>query len=117
MSGVEGQPRSAVCGMGRAFSPYFYADSYPGRCGNLLLRRKSRVGLGWYSVAPSALDLVEDQPRFATTLMTPMPICTQGTFNMSPGAGIGCSMPRVVAKVANTVLSWFGVKHCLPPCC
>src|SRR5258708_889345 len=27
---------------------------------NLLLRRKSGVGLGWYSVAPSALGLAEE---------------------------------------------------------
>ena len=44
----------------------------------------------------------------ATTLVLSTPICAQGTFNMSLGAGIGYSMPRVVASVINTVLSWFG---------
>jgi hypothetical protein len=44
----------------------------------------------------------------ATTLVLPSPICAQGTFNMSLGAGIGYSMPRVVASVINTVLGWFG---------
>jgi hypothetical protein len=29
---------------------------------------------------------------------------------MSLGAGIGYTMPRVVANVINTVLGWFGVK-------
>jgi hypothetical protein len=46
----------------------------------------------------------------ATTLVMPMAICTQGTFNMDLGAGIGYSMPKVVAAVINTVLSWFGAK-------
>jgi hypothetical protein len=44
----------------------------------------------------------------ATTLVLPSRICAQGTFNMSLGAGIGYSMPRVVAAVINTVLGWFG---------
>jgi hypothetical protein len=37
-------------------------------------------------------------------------VCNQGTFNMVLGAGIGFSMPKIVASVINTVLSWFGVK-------
>ena len=46
----------------------------------------------------------------ATTLLSRTPICTQGTFNMSLGAGIGYSMPKVVADVINTILGWFGAK-------
>jgi hypothetical protein len=46
----------------------------------------------------------------ATTLVMPMAICTQGTFDMNLGAGIGYSMPRVVAAVINTILGWFGAK-------
>jgi hypothetical protein len=46
----------------------------------------------------------------ATTLVMPMAICTQGTFNMDLGAGIGYSMPKVVAAVINTILGWFGAK-------
>jgi hypothetical protein len=46
----------------------------------------------------------------ATTLVMPMRICTQGTFQMTLGAGIGYSMPRVVAAVINTILGWFGAK-------
>jgi hypothetical protein len=46
----------------------------------------------------------------ATTLLSRAPICAQGTFNMSHGAGIGYSIPRVVANVINTVPGWFGVK-------
>lgn len=36
--------------------------------------------------------------------------CRQATFAMSLGAGIGYSMPQVVAKVINAVLGLFGVK-------
>jgi hypothetical protein len=46
----------------------------------------------------------------ATTLLSRTPICTQGTFEMTLGAGIGYSMPRVVAAVINTILGWFGAK-------
>jgi hypothetical protein len=46
----------------------------------------------------------------ATTLLSRTPICAQGTFEMMLGAGIGYSMPKVVATVINTVLSWFGAK-------
>jgi hypothetical protein len=43
-------------------------------------------------------------------LLSGTPICTQGTFDMSLGAGIGYSMPKVVAAVINTILGWFGAK-------
>jgi hypothetical protein len=46
----------------------------------------------------------------ATTILSRTPICTQGTFEMTLGAGIGYSMPRVVAAVINTILGWFGAK-------
>src|SRR5450432_1467428 len=46
--------------MDRAFSPYAYARFSPRPLPNLLLRRKSGVGLGWYSGAPSALGLAEE---------------------------------------------------------
>ena len=46
----------------------------------------------------------------ATTLVMPMAICTQGTFDMNLGAGIGYSMPKVVAAVINTILGWFHAK-------
>ena len=36
--------------------------------------------------------------------------CRQATFEMSVGAGIGYSMPKVVASVINAVLGLFGVK-------
>jgi hypothetical protein len=36
--------------------------------------------------------------------------CTQGTLNMQLGAGIGYSMPKVVASVINAILSLFGAK-------
>jgi hypothetical protein len=36
--------------------------------------------------------------------------CRQATFEMSLGAGIGYSMPKVVASVINAVLGLFGVK-------
>ncbi|HEY7353431.1 MAG TPA: hypothetical protein VH596_11750 [Terriglobales bacterium] len=36
--------------------------------------------------------------------------CRQATFEMSVGAGIGYSMPKVVANVINAVLGLFGVK-------
>lgn len=36
--------------------------------------------------------------------------CRQATFEMSLGAGIGYSMPQVVAKVINAILGLFGVK-------
>jgi hypothetical protein len=36
--------------------------------------------------------------------------CTQGTFNLQLGAGIGYSMPKVVASIINAVLSLFGAK-------
>jgi hypothetical protein len=45
-----------------------------------------------------------------STIMAPWNICAQGTFNMSLGAGIGYSMPRVVANVINTILGWFHAK-------
>lgn len=40
--------------------------------------------------------------------------CRQATFEMSLGAGIGYSMPKVVATVINAVLSLFGAKP-IPP--
>src|SRR6185312_7620173 len=40
--------------------------------------------------------------------------CRQATFDMSLGAGIGYSMPKVVATVINAVLKFFGVKP-IPP--
>src|SRR5882762_5105613 len=44
--------------MGRAFSPL--CRFLPRPLPNLLLCRKSGVGLGWYSVAPSVLGLVAE---------------------------------------------------------
>jgi len=40
--------------------------------------------------------------------------CRQATFEMSLGAGIGYSMPKVVATVINAVLELFGAKP-IPP--
>ena len=40
--------------------------------------------------------------------------CRQATFAVSLGAGIGYSMPKVVASVINAVLGLFGVKP-IPP--
>jgi hypothetical protein len=55
------------------------------------------------------------QASIATTLLSQAPLCAQGTFNMSLGAGIGYSMPKVVATVINAVLSLFGVTKPIPP--
>jgi hypothetical protein len=46
----------------------------------------------------------------SVTLLSRTPVCAQGTFEMTLGAGIGYSMPRVVAAVINTILGWFGAK-------
>jgi hypothetical protein len=78
------------------------------------------VGVGALSFATGPyVDLISSVTSLkgssiGTTLLSRTPICAQGTFNMSLGAGIGYSMPRVVATVLNTVLGWFGVKP-VPP--
>ena len=78
------------------------------------------VGVGALSFATGPyVDLISSVTSLkgssiGTTLLSRTPICAQGTFNMSLGAGIGYSMPRVVASVLNTVLGWFGVKP-VPP--
>lgn len=74
------------------------------------------VGVGAFSFATGLyVDLISSitslkGSSIATTLLSRTPICTQGTFNMSLGAGIGYSMPKVVANVINTILGWFGAK-------
>jgi hypothetical protein len=78
------------------------------------------VGVGALSFATGPyVDLISSVTSLkgssiGTTLLSRTPICAQGTFNMSLGAGIGYSMPRIVASVLNTVLGWFGVKP-VPP--
>ena len=80
------------------------------------VNQRLMVGVGAFSFAAGPyVDLISSitslkGSSIATTLLSRTPICAQGTFNMSLGAGIGYSMPRVVANVINTVLGWFGVK-------
>jgi hypothetical protein len=80
------------------------------------VNQRLMVGVGAFSFATGPyVDLISaitslKGSSIATTLLSRTPICAQGTFNMSLGAGIGYSMPRVVANVINTVLGWFGVK-------
>ena len=84
------------------------------------INQRLMVGVGALSFATgpyvdliSALTTLKGS-SIGTTLLNPTPICAQGTFNMTLGAGIGYSMPRIVASVLNTVLGWFGVKP-IPP--
>jgi hypothetical protein len=80
------------------------------------INQRLMVGVGAFSFATGPyVDLISSitslkGSSIATTLLSRTPICAQGTFNMSLGAGIGYSMPKVVANVINTVLGWFGVK-------
>jgi hypothetical protein len=74
------------------------------------------VGVGTYGFATgpyvsltSAITSLKGS-SISTTMLSRTPICTQGTFEMTLGAGIGYSMPRVVAAVINTILGWFGAK-------
>ena len=84
------------------------------------ISQRLMVGVGALSFATGPyVDLTSSVTSLkgssiGTTLLSRTPICAQGTFNMSLGAGIGYSMPRVVASVLNTVLGWFGVKP-VPP--
>ena len=84
------------------------------------ISQRLMVGVGVLSFATGPyVDLISSVTSLkgssiGTTLLSRTPICAQGTFNMSLGAGIGYSMPRVVASVLNTVLGWFGVKP-VPP--
>lgn len=84
------------------------------------ISQRLMVGVGALSFATGPyVDLISSVTSLkgssiGTTLLSRTPICAQGTFNMSLGAGIGYSMPRVVASVLNTVLGWFGVKP-IPP--
>ena len=84
------------------------------------ISQRLMVGVGALSFATGPyVDLISSVTSLkgssiGTTLLSRTPICAQGTFNMSLGAGIGYSMPRVVASVLNTVLGWFGVKP-VPP--
>jgi hypothetical protein len=84
------------------------------------INQRLMVGVGALSFATGPyVDLISSVTSLkgssiGTTLLSRTPICAQGTFNMSLGAGIGYSMPRIVASVLNTVLSWFGVKP-VPP--
>jgi hypothetical protein len=84
------------------------------------ISQRLMVGVGALSFATGPyVDLTSSVTSLkgssiGTTLLSRAPICAQGTFNMSLGAGIGYSMPRVVASVLNTVLGWFGVKP-VPP--
>jgi hypothetical protein len=84
------------------------------------ISQRLMVGVGALSFATGPyVDLLSSVTSLkgsstGTTLLNPAPVCAQGTFNMSLGAGIGYSMPRMVASVLNTVLSWFGVKP-VPP--
>jgi hypothetical protein len=84
------------------------------------INQRLMVGVGALSFATGPyVDLISSVTSLkgssiGTTLLNPTPICAQGTFNMTLGAGIGYSMPRIVASVLNTVLSWFGVKP-VPP--
>ena len=84
------------------------------------ISQRLMVGVGALSFATGPyVDLISSVTSLkgssiGTTLLNPTPICAQGTFNMSLGAGIGYSMPRIVASVLNTVLGWFGVKP-VPP--
>ncbi len=79
------------------------------------VNQRLMVGVGAFSFATGPyVDLISSitslkGSSIATTLLSRAPICTQGTFEMTLGAGIGYSMPRVVANVINTVLGWFGV--------
>jgi hypothetical protein len=74
------------------------------------------VGVGHLGFAAGPyVDLISSMTSLkgssiATTLLSRAPICAQGTFQMTLGAGIGYSMPKVVAKVINTILGWFGAK-------
>jgi hypothetical protein len=84
------------------------------------ISQRLMVGVGALSFATGPyVDLISSVTSLkgssiGTTLLSRTPICAQGTFNMTLGAGIGYSMPRVVASVLNTVLGWFGVKP-VPP--
>jgi hypothetical protein len=84
------------------------------------INQRLMVGVGALSFATGPyVDLISSitslkGSSIGTTLLSRTPICAQGTFNMSLGAGIGYSMPRIVASVLNTVLGWFGVKP-IPP--
>jgi hypothetical protein len=84
------------------------------------INQRLMVGVGALSFATGPyVDLISSVTSLkgssiSTTLLSRTPICAQGTFNMTLGAGIGYSMPRVVASVLNTVLGWFGVKP-VPP--
>jgi hypothetical protein len=84
------------------------------------INQRLMVGVGALSFATGPyVDLISALTTLKgssidTTLLSRTPICAQGTFNMTLGAGIGYSMPRVVASVLNTVLGWFGVKP-VPP--
>ena len=74
------------------------------------------VGLGTLGFATGPyVDLISSitalkQASIATTLISGIPVCGQGTLNISLGAGLGYSMPRVVAKILNTFLGIFGAK-------
>ena len=46
----------------RAFQPLFFMPILTQAVAGSPASQGIRVGLGWYSVAPSALDLAEDQP-------------------------------------------------------
>jgi hypothetical protein len=72
------------------------------------------VGAGGFATGPYA-DLTSSitslrGSSIGFNLMNGARVCSQGTFNMSLSAGIGYSMPKIVAAVINTVLGWFGVK-------
>jgi hypothetical protein len=58
---------------GSGFQPLLPCRFIPRPLPNLLLRRKSGVGLGWYSVAPSALGLVESHTRAAAAVRRVLP--------------------------------------------
>jgi hypothetical protein len=80
------------------------------------INQRLMVGVGAFSFAAgpyvgltSSMTSLKGS-SIATTLLSRTPICAQGTFELTLGAGIGYSMPKVVAAVINTVLGWFGAK-------
>src|SRR5262249_41112700 len=72
------------------------------------------VGVGTlvFSAGPY-VDLLTTLTVLKQSSATPVD-CRQATFEMSVGAGIGYSMPKVVATVINAILSFFGAKP-IPP--
>ncbi len=80
------------------------------------VRQTVMVGVGHFGFATGPyVDLISSMTSLrgssiGTTLFSRTPICAQGTYQLTLGAGIGYTMPRVVAKVINTILGWFGAK-------